>query len=53
MEHDQYDRVQAHAEAHSESVNSFINRAIQETMERDNDVPAPSKSRGEGSVDDG
>lgn len=28
--------VQAHAEAHSESVNAFINRAIQETMERDN-----------------
>ena len=28
--------VQAHAEAHSESVNGFINRAISETMERDN-----------------
>lgn len=28
--------IQAHAEAHSESVNAFINRAIQETMERDN-----------------
>ena len=28
--------VQAHAEARSESVNAFINRAIQETMERDN-----------------
>ena len=27
--------VQAHAEAHSESVNGFINRAIEETMERD------------------
>ena len=35
MEHDQYDRVQAHAEAHNESVNGFINRAISETMERD------------------
>ena len=29
------DAIQAHAETHSESVNGFINRAIQETMERD------------------
>lgn len=28
--------VQAHAEARGESVNAFINRAIAETMERDN-----------------
>ena len=28
--------IQAHAEARNESVNAFINRAIQETMERDN-----------------
>mgnify|MGYP005819913533 CR=1 FL=1 len=27
--------IKAHAEAHSESVNGFINRAISETMERD------------------
>lgn len=27
--------IQAHAEAHSESVNGFINRAISEAMERD------------------
>lgn len=27
--------IKAHAEAHGESVNSFINRAIDETMERD------------------
>ena len=45
---DKYDRIvltmpkgkkevlQAHAEAHSESLNGFINRAITETMERDN-----------------
>jgi len=30
------DAIQAHAEARSESVNGFINRAIAETMERDN-----------------
>ena len=29
------DIVKTHAEAHSESVNGFINRAIDETMERD------------------
>ena len=30
------DAVKAHAEAQGESVNAFINRAIDETMERDN-----------------
>ena len=29
------DIIKAHAEAHSESVNGFINRAIDEAMERD------------------
>ena len=29
------DIIKAQAEAHSESVNGFINRAISETMERD------------------
>lgn len=33
--------ILAHAEAHSESVNGFINRAIAEAMERDNDAPRP------------
>lgn len=28
--------VKAHAAAHGESANGFINRAIQETMDRDN-----------------
>ena len=42
------DIIQAHAEAHSESVNGFINRAIQETMERDNDVLGLSEGRAEG-----
>lgn len=31
----QKDIIQAHASAHGESVNSFIARAIRETMERD------------------
>lgn len=31
--------IQAHAEAHSESVNGFINRAITEAMERDKSAP--------------
>lgn len=35
--------IQAHAEAHSESVNGFINRAISETMERDKGAPGADK----------
>ena len=35
--------VQAHAEAQGESVNGFINRAIDETMERDSAVSAVSE----------
>ena len=31
--------VQAHAEAQGESTTGFINRAISETMERDNGTP--------------
>ncbi len=38
----QKDIVKAHAESRGESVNAFINRAIQETMERDN-TPATSE----------
>lgn len=30
------DEIKAHADAQGESVNGFINRAITETMERDN-----------------
>lgn len=29
--------IKAHAESRGESVNAFVNRAISETMERDND----------------
>ena len=35
MEVKQYDTVKAHAHATGESVNGFINRAITETMKRD------------------
>ena len=35
--------IKAHAEAHSESVNGFINRAIEETMERDKAAPGASR----------
>jgi predicted HicB family RNase H-like nuclease len=34
--------IKAHAEAHGESVNGFIGRAINETMERDNGQQAPT-----------
>ena len=32
-----YEAIKAHAEARDESINGFINRAIDETMERDKD----------------
>lgn len=32
----EYDRIKAHAEGRKESVNGFIRRAVDETMERDN-----------------
>lgn len=38
--------VQAHAEARGESVNGFINRAIQETMDRDNEGGDGHDSKG-------
>lgn len=44
MTQEKRNAVQAHAEAHSESVNGFINRAIEETMERDNAAPGASKA---------
>lgn len=39
---EQRDAIQAHAAARGESVNGFIGRAIQETMDRDTSKPAPS-----------
>lgn len=38
----QKETIKAHAEAHSESMNGFINRAISETMERDKCAPEPA-----------
>lgn len=40
--------VQAHAAARGESVNGFINRAISETMERDENAPGAPEEPGEG-----
>ena len=48
MTQEKRDAVQAHAEAHSESVNGFINRAIEETMERDKAAPGASGEPAEG-----
>lgn len=42
------DIIKAHAEAHSESVNGFINRAIDEAIERDGSAPAASEGQREG-----
>ena len=39
----QKEAIKAHAEARGESVNGFVNRAISETMERDNGAPAASE----------
>lgn len=36
------DVIQAHADSHNESVNGFINRAIDETMQRDRETSAPN-----------
>lgn len=38
------DIIQSHAETLGESVNGFINRAINETMERDGSAPAAPQS---------
>ena len=40
--------IKAHAESHSESVNGFINRAIEETMQRDKAAPGTSEGQTEG-----
>ena len=35
MDHERYERVQAHAEARGESVSAFINRAIDQAIAQD------------------
>ncbi len=47
MERDKYHAVQAHAAGQGESTTAFINRAIDETMERDNAASVPAESRTE------
>lgn len=34
--------IKAHAEQHGETLNSFINRAINQTIERDNNQSSPA-----------
>ena len=48
MDREKYEAVQAHAEARSESVNGFINRAIEETMQRGKAAPGASGEPAEG-----
>ena len=42
--------IQAHAEAHSESVNGFINRAIDHEMERDGLREPTEAAEGRGNI---
>lgn len=44
----QKDVIKAHAEACGESVNAFVGRAIEETMQRDNAAPGASEEQTEG-----
>lgn len=38
MEREERDKIKAHAEHRGESLNAFINRAIDETMEREGEA---------------
>ena len=48
MTQEKRDAIQAHAEARGESVNAFVGRAIEETMQRDNAAPGASEEQTEG-----
>lgn len=37
VQKERYEEIKAHAELHQESINGFIKRSIDETMERDNE----------------
>ena len=45
MTQEKRDAIQAHAEARGESVNAFVGRAIEETMQRDNAAPGASEDK--------
>ena len=47
VEKGQKDVIRAHAEIRGESVNSFVGRAILETMRRDNAAPGVSEGQAE------
>ena len=48
VEKGQKEAIKAHAEARGESVNAFVGRAIEETMQRDNAAPGASEGQTEG-----
>ena len=48
VEKGQKDVIKAHAEARGESVNAFVGRAIEETMQRDKAAPGASEGQTEG-----
>ena len=47
VEKGQKDVIKAHAEARGESVNAFVGRAIEETMQRDKTAPGASEGQTE------
>ena len=48
VEKGQKEAIKAHAEARGESVNAFVGRAIEETMQRDKAAPGASEGQTEG-----
>ncbi len=44
--------IKTHAESRGESVNAFLNRAAQETMQRDNAAPGASEEQTEGNKEE-
>lgn len=52
VEKGQKDVIKAHAEARGESVNAFVGRAIEETMQRDNAAPGASEGQTEGNKEE-